>query len=435
MSPLALIRYWSQRVLKDEDVFLMLLGARWLALLPPLLSLLLRAEPTQPGLAVFAFACASNLLLSVFYPQINRYLQRHPLLLGLDLVFVTLLIAGAGGTLSYYRLYAYTPLVLAAFFFQMRGGLVAAAVFTPLYLLAIVTAHRLTGNHLNIVAAVNYILSVYLVALIFGYSAMLLQRVKLAATELHQTQTDLARSETLAALGKMVGHLSHEIRNPLTTVGGYAYQILRKPDNAELVMHHAQIIADETRRLEDLLTDMLNLARPAKPSFHPVNLHELLDKACLLAGSQLQSAAAVKVVKQYDPQLPPIPADAPSLLRAFLNVIRNAIHFMPSGGTLTITTRIQEAAGHERRGMGERSVEITIADTGAGIPADVLPTIFTPFVTHRAGGTGLGLAVTQQVIEEHGGFVKAESIAGQGARFVFRLPLRVPNLTTTDEHK
>ncbi|MBV9468868.1 MAG: hypothetical protein JO316_08670 [Abitibacteriaceae bacterium] len=408
-SPLELTQTWWNRVIYDEDIFLVLLGARWLSLLPPLLALLLHPESREAGLLMLGIACISNLLLSVWHPKINGRLQQQPLLLGLDFALVTILTALTGGTLSPYGLYAYTPLVLSAFFFQIRGGLIAATTFTPLYLLSIAVAQRLTGNQPDAIQALGHILSIYLVVLIFGYSAMLLQRVKQSALELQHTQAELAQAETLAAIGKMVGHLSHEIRNPLTTLGGYAYHLARKPDDAQMVAHHARIIGEEAHRLEELLTDMLNLTRPVKQSISTVNLHEILDKACVLAADQPQNSLVIE--KQYDPTTPTVEADAASLLRAFLNVIRNAMQFMPDGGTLTVTTHTKP-----------EEVEVAIQDTGPGIPPDVLPTIFKPFVTHRANGTGLGLPITQQVIEEHGGCIDVQSEFGHGACFTFRLP-------------
>jgi nitrogen-specific signal transduction histidine kinase len=137
----------------------------------------------------------------------------------------------------------------------------------------------------------------------------------------------------------MVAHVSHEIRNPLTTLGGYARHLKRKPGDEEMVRHHAQIIADEVLRLEELLNDMLDLTRPRRAERHPASLHGLLDRACTLAGDW--ETTQIEVKKQYDPHLPPMNVDAPALLRAWINILRNAMQAMPEGGTLTITDTVR----------------------------------------------------------------------------------------------
>lgn len=236
-----------------------------------------------------------------------------------------------------------------------------------------------------------------------------------AYTELQRTQQELVRAEKMATVGEMAARVSHEIRNPLATVGGFARSILRKPADVERVKRNTQIIADEVKRLEELLTDMLDLARPPKLSLRPENLHDILDQACLLSGGEMRSDMPITIHKAYDSNLPLLYVDSRSLLRAFLNVIRNGIQAMPEGGTLTIRTLFD---GNQ--------AQIAIADTGTGIPRHVLPTIFMPFVSHRVRGSGLGLSITRQVVEEHGGRIEVESEEGKGSRFILCLPIKPP---------
>lgn len=225
----------------------------------------------------------------------------------------------------------------------------------------------------------------------------------------------MVRTESLATIGRMTAHVSHEIRNPLATVGGFATRIAQHPKDTERVEKHARIIVDEVRRLEELLTDMLDLAR--QPSLHrqPADIHEILDKACLLSDGLMNHQTPVVIRKEYDPQLPQVECDAATLLRAFLNVIHNAIQAMPDGGTVIITTKRED-----------NHAKISITDTGPGISPELLPTLFQPFVSHRSNGTGLGLAVTQSVISQHEGTIEAENVPSQGARFTFYLPLKSP---------
>jgi signal transduction histidine kinase len=194
-------------------------------------------------------------------------------------------------------------------------------------------------------------------------------------------------------------------------LGGYAHAIVRRPDDSETVRSRAEIITSEIGRLEELLDDLLDLARPHEVAKIPGNLHEVLDRACLLA---CDNWAEQKILlrKDYDAALPPLSMNASALLRAFLNVTRNAMQAMPEGGSLTILSRCTH---HE--------VVVTISDTGKGIPPDELPGIWTPFVTHRERGTGLGLPVTQQIVTEHGGSIEVTSEEGQGTSFIFHFSL------------
>lgn len=234
-----------------------------------------------------------------------------------------------------------------------------------------------------------------------------------AFSALKHAQQELVRVEKMAAVGEMAARVSHEIRNPLVTIGGFARSLLRTPHEVERVQRNAQIIADEVRRLEELLTDMLDLARPSALVLRPEQLHTILDQAWLLTSGEVQHDAPVELRRKYDPELPDVYVDARSLLRAFLNVLRNAVQAMPEGGTLSLTTR----------SLGSEAL-VAIADTGGGIPRHVLPTIFTPFSSHRVRGAGLGLSITQQIIAEHGGHVAVDTVEGKGTIFTFSLPLK-----------
>jgi signal transduction histidine kinase len=401
------------RAIRDENVLLFLLAMRWMSLLPPLLAFYTRSQPYSALYGVFAIALLNNLALSIFHPRINAAVTRAPWLLGFDMMLAASFVARTGGTTSPYELYMFTPVLAASFFFGMRGGFLAAMCYTPMYLAALVHARDLFGPlAFNVQEALTEVLSFYLVAIVFAYPTVLLRRLRAATAQLQNAQQELNRVETLAAMGRMAAHLSHEIRNPLSTIGGFARGILKKSDDADKVRHHAAIIADEVQRLEELLTDMLDLTHSPVRERCATNIHDVLDKAWLLAGGGLTGASPVALRKKYN-ELPPIWADASSLLRAFLNVMRNALQFMPDGGVLTVETRCEN---------GE--VVVVITDTGPGIAPELLPSIWTPFVTHRERGTGLGLAVTREIVHQHGGRVEARSEEGKGAEFVFYLPLQ-----------
>lgn len=435
LSPKSWRRFWAPGSgLEGESIFLFLLATRWIALVPPALSLLRwtlwpmpQPSPFAPATALaampastltwalFLLALSSNLLLSWFHPRLNVWLTRRPYLLGIDMALMAAILAFTGGTASPYYFFAVSPLMASAFFFQIRGGMIASLCFVPLYLLAAVIAARRLGWPFDLIEAEAEIAGIIGIAIIMGYPSLLLQRLRTATKELQRTQETLSRAETQAALGRMIAHVSHEIRNPLTTLGGYAHHLLRKPDDTEAVRHHAKIMASEVRRLEELLNDLLDLSRPRRVTMVPANLHDSLDRACLLAGNDLQSAK-ITLKKDYDDSLPRISQNASALLRAWLNLVRNAAQAMPDGGTLCVTT------SRESTDKGDYAL-VKFSDTGGGIAPEILPTIWTPFVTHRDGGTGLGLAVTLQIIHDHGGTIQVESEVGRGTIFTIRLPM------------
>ncbi len=405
---------WLRRAIRDENVMLFLLGVRWLSLLPPLLQVL---GPNQYknilDWLVLGAAIATNVALSVYNDWFDRQLLRRPCLLAVDLLLAALFLALTGGSESPYGLYAMAPLLAGAFFFEMRGGLLSALALSAFYVPLLAFAPR----EFSLVAVLGQVMGFFLIALMFGYPSVLLRRLKSANEELQQAQADIARGTALATLGKTVAHVSHEVRNPLVTMGGFARQMQRHPENAEMVRHHSEIIAQETHRLELLLNDVLTVARPTPLQFTRGNVHEVLDRACLLAGGDKKN---VNFVKDYDPSLPWLYFNAPSLLRALLNVLRNAVQVMPDGGNIQIATRFNSAAEH---------AHIIITDSGPGIPDTLLKTIFEPFVTGREEGTGLGLAITRQIIHEHGGTLHAQNLEGKsgGAQFTFELPLAPKN--------
>lgn len=152
----------------------------------------------------------------------------------------------------------------------------------PVYVVAVFAAHQWNGAAVNAPGVLIQIVLFFVLAFLFGYPSVLLQRLHTATSQLHRAQQEAARIETLAAMGKLTAHVSHEIRNPLSTIGGFARSILRRPDDVDRVHKNAQIISDEVTRLEQLLTDMLDMARPPAVKLRPENLHEILDKAWLL---------------------------------------------------------------------------------------------------------------------------------------------------------
>jgi signal transduction histidine kinase len=215
----------------------------------------------------------------------------------------------------------------------------------------------------------------------------------------------------------MVASVSHEIKNPLGIVHSTA-EILNKRlrEQAPSSKHLAEIIITETSRLDDIVREFLDFARPQIPHFKAANINEPLMKVIEFMQPEL-SKKQVTLEHDLADIVEPIDIDQNLLYRAFLNLFINAIQAMPEGGMLSVTS----SRGPEEQ---KNKVFIRITDTGMGIPEDKLEIIFTPFYTNKNRGTGLGLAIVKNIIEQHHGTINVESEIGKGATFIITLPLK-----------
>ncbi|CAD7777349.1 MAG: Sensor protein ZraS [Candidatus Methanoperedenaceae archaeon GB37] len=205
--------------------------------------------------------------------------------------------------------------------------------------------------------------------------------------------------------------VSHEIKNPLGVISSTAELLQNRKKEDETQAQLAQIILEETKRLNQTLSEFLEFARPEIPKFAPCAVTEVLDKLLSFLIPDFQSHR-IEVIKEYRDN-PVIEADSNLLHRAFLNIIMNAIQAMPSGGQLKVTV---EAV------PDNKGVVIMFTDTGTGMQEEVLENIFTPFFTTKEKGSGLGLSIVKKIIENHEGRVKIESKIGEGTRVIVFLP-------------
>lgn len=236
------------------------------------------------------------------------------------------------------------------------------------------------------------------------------ERERQRAEELARTQEELVKSNQLAAIGQMSAIVAHEIRNPLATIGGFAGILQRSADDPERVRRNARIIREEVERLERILAELLEFSRPRQLTLEPVMAADLLQKLVDYCRNDPQ-AARVEVQVEVDPDLPPLMVDEALMRQALTNLIRNAVEAMPTGGRLTLRARASDGG-----------VAIDVEDTGVGIPPDRIATIFDPFVTTKPTGTGLGLALSQAVVQQHGARLSVRSKVGEGSTFTIEFP-------------
>ncbi|MEW5757614.1 MAG: nitrogen regulation protein NR(II) [Pseudomonadota bacterium] len=241
------------------------------------------------------------------------------------------------------------------------------------------------------------------------------RHLRIAREEQLQTQFQATR--------EVMRGLAHEIKNPLGGLRGSAQLLERELESPEL-REYTRIIIEEADRLRNLVDRML--LPNHTPKLRSINIHEVLERVCQLV--ELEIEDHITLVRDYDPSLPEIEADPDQLIQATLNIVRNAVQAIGTPpGTITLRTRPlrQFTIGHHRHRL---VLSIQIIDTGPGIPPDMLETIFYPMVSGRAEGTGLGLTIAQNLINQHHGLIEVSSEPGHTV-FNLLLPILTPRRT------
>lgn len=328
------------------------------------------------------------------------------------------------------RLY-YIPIILAAFWFGIRGGLMSAIVVSVLY-----APHILFqwGGHMSM--ELEKYLEILLYNVVGGVTGILSQKERARSFQLQETARGLERSyaqlsrqsdrimemesqlrkaERLSTIGELAAVLAHEVRNPLGSIQGTAEILKDSYQPGDEKYEFLEIMIKETRRLNNVVEDFLRFARPQPVLMGDCDLTEELNNVVALVASEARKR---NIMLNCDlGRLPSLEGDSEKLRQAFLNIMLNGLQATPSGGSIFLTSSCEESV------EGSPGwVEITAADTGPGIPPGELSRIFEPFFTTKEGGTGLGLSITRKIIEAHGGRISVESELGSGTTVRVRLP-------------
>jgi len=238
-----------------------------------------------------------------------------------------------------------------------------------------------------------------------------------------QVYERMKERDRLAALGQMAAGLAHEIRNPLGSIKGAA-QYLQPGHTAaatrEGTREFLDIIIEEVNRLNKIVSQFLDYARPYRGEQRQLDVAEVLKKTLALFAKEAEDHGKVEIITDFADRMPPVRADAEQLLQVFLNLSLNALQAMPGGGKLWISTALRRST---RRGAVTAFLEIRFRDAGVGIPAGDLKNLFIPFFTTKEKGTGLGLPISQRIIENHGGTIEVRSQPAEGATFTVLLPI------------
>ncbi|MGW8313751.1 MAG: ATP-binding protein [Desulfuromonadales bacterium] len=325
----------------------------------------------------------------------------------------------------YRRLY-YVPIVLGGIWFALRGGIVTAIIASLLY-----TPHVLYHWQHHPSIALEQYLEIILYNVIGWITGFLVQRerqqkllyqkaaetlegsylkLREQADQIIEIEDQLRRADRLSALGELSAGMAHEIRNPLGSIRGTA-EILREgvaTDDPKL--EFAEILIREVDRLNGVLEDFLQFAKPAPIEHSRFSLTKVVEDVLDLTRQQaLRNHVEVHHDLDEDRELS---GQGEQIKQALLNLVLNALQAMPEGGLLEVSTKNLE-----------QEVQIKVRDNGPGIAPENRERIFNPFVTTRDSGTGLGLAITQRIVQGHEGRIVLESATGQGASFTICLPL------------
>ena len=236
-------------------------------------------------------------------------------------------------------------------------------------------------------------------------------KVRKSMEKLIETQNKLVRSERFAAIGEAAAYLSHEIKNPLIIIGGFARQVEKSLSDEDGNRQKLKIIQDEARRLELMLTDVRDFTRPSMPQKELQDINSIIENTLALLESDLKDKS-ISCKKSLDSDLPPIFFDPQQIEQLLINLAKNAIEAMPSGGKFFISSWRED-----------KQVKVSAVDNGTGIPSEIAAKIFNPFFTTKKKGTGLGLAVCRKIIEDHEGEIRVQSEEGKGTKVTIILPI------------
>ncbi len=320
----------------------------------------------------------------------------------------------------YQRLY-YLPILAAAYWYGIKGGLAVSIVSAVCYLPHIM--HDWAGYPQYRQAQYAELIMFQVVALVVATLSesgkKQRQRLERASVELTQAYRQLQdsveqlrRADRLSVLGQLSAGLAHEIKNPLASMKGSVEILASEFPTGHDKREFVEILGKELDRLNEVLSEFLQFARPPRPDRRPCDLREVIDSIRVLCSKEAHRQG-VAIESQYEPSLPELDLDAAQVQQALLNIVLNGVQAMPGGGRLSISvTRRYDDIG------------IEVRDEGTGVAPENRSRIFDPFFTTKDGGTGLGMAIARNLIQAHGGDIRLTDTEGQGATFLISLPMR-----------
>jgi len=234
--------------------------------------------------------------------------------------------------------------------------------------------------------------------------------------DLKRSKSYIRRADRLASLGTLTAGLAHEIRNPLVAIKTLTQLLPERLDDEEFRTQFLKIASGEVDRISSLVNELLDFARPSDPKWALEDINTILDGMILLISTETKKKL-ITIIKHYASNLPPAQIDREQIKQVILNILLNAIDATSENGKITVKTRSFIKPG------GEPYVQIEFTDTGCGIPGEHLEDIFNPFFTTKATGSGLGLSISNQIVQDHKGYIDVESQLERGSSFFINLPV------------
>jgi signal transduction histidine kinase len=234
--------------------------------------------------------------------------------------------------------------------------------------------------------------------------------------DLKRSKSYIRRADRLASLGTLTAGLAHEIRNPLVAIKTLTQLLPDRLEDEEFRDQFLKIAAGEVDRISSLVNELLDFARPSDPKLEFEDINTILDGMILLVSTETKKRQ-IDILRSYTSDLPPVQIDREQIKQVFLNVLLNAIQATPENGKITVKTRSFIKPG------GEPYIQVECTDTGCGIPPEHIEEIFNPFFTTKSTGSGLGLSISHQIIQDHRGYIDVESQWGRGSSFFINLPV------------
>jgi two-component system NtrC family sensor kinase len=251
------------------------------------------------------------------------------------------------------------------------------------------------------------------------------QKVDQRTKELRVAQAEAARGEKLASVGLLASGIAHELNNPLTGILTFSTLLRKKMPDSSPDAEDLDLVIQETKRCAAIIRRLLDFAREKKPEKKFSDLNEIIEETERLI-ERPAHLRDIEIRKELDRTLPPVWVDADQIKQVMMNMLVNAQQAIDKKGTITVRTSLAPEPKHADPGAPPaRMVEITVIDTGCGIPAKNRERIFDPFFTSKdvGKGTGLGLSVSHGIVKAHGGLIEVESTVGEGSTFRIYLPL------------
>jgi len=241
---------------------------------------------------------------------------------------------------------------------------------------------------------------------------------------LKELQENSQQTEHLSTLSTLTAGMAHEIRNPLSGIRGSAQLLLKDLKNSGQ-REYMEIVIEEVDRINRIVKKMMNLTRPALNDFKPTNIHQVLEEILILEKGTLEMKEGA-FVQVYDPSIPTIKANKDALKQVFLNLVKNAVEASPKGGQVRISTQYNTDYIFRKKQdtLSPHNIVVKITDSGLGMTKTTMKKLFTPFFTTKKRGTGLGMAVSLKIVENHHGKIKVTSEENIGTVIQVFLPVK-----------